>query len=420
MERGNITDYFREYEAFSPTILKRDLKVPLDSDSIITIMGPRRAGKTYYMFQLMRTLKDAVYLSFEDFRLSSVKYTELGDVIKLYTEIYGVTPKVLFLDEIQEMDNWELAVRTFHNLKSYRIFITGSSSKMLSKEIATQLRGRTLSYLLLSFSFSEYLRALNVELKSNPGKAKTTEIMHNLRQYLEFGGFPKVVYEQDKIGILREYSDLILLKDFIERHSIRNTSLARYLHETILQNFSREISINSLYENAVGSGLKVTKRTVYDYIDGLNDTVFFFFVERYSKKAHLRASWPKKVYLADTGLTKVTKFSEDWGRLMENAVFLQLMRRRNTNKLMDVYYWRDQKGEVDFLVREADRVTELVQVAYELNNTNIERETGAIMRASDALKCNSMKIITWDREETIKAGGKSISLVPLWKWLAQI
>ena len=417
MDRNNVIDYFRTYEEFKPAILKRELEVPLNSESIITIMGPRRAGKTYYLFQLMRAFKDAVYLSFEDFRLNSIKYDELDDVIKTYTEVYGTRPKVLFLDEIQEIDKWELAVRTFHNLKSYKIFITGSSSKMLSQEIATQLRGRTLSYLLLPFSFREYLNALNVGIVNNPGKEKVTEIKYNLRTYLEFGGFPKVVSETDKIGTLREIYDLILLKDFIERHNIKNTHLARYLHESILQNFAREISVNSLFENAVGSGIKATKSTVYTYISGLQDTVFFFFVERYSKKAHLRASWPKKIYLADTGLTKITKFSEDMGRLMENAVFLELMRKRNLNKLMDIYYWNDQKGEVDFLVREADKVTELIQVSYEINPGNTERETAALLRAGSTLNCKSMTIITWDKEEAVTINKRRIRLIPLWKWL---
>ncbi len=417
MDKGSVIDYFRTYEEFKPLILERELEVPLDSESIISIMGPRRAGKTYYMFQLMKRFTGAIYLSFDDFRLNTIKYTELDDVIKVYAEIYGTKPCVLFLDEIQEIDDWELAVRTFHNLKSYKIFITGSSSKMLSKEIATQLRGRTLSYLLLPFSFREYLSALKVDVIKNPGKVAITGIKHRLREYLEFGGFPKVVSERDKIGTLREYSDLIFLKDFVERHSIKNTNLARYLHESIIQNFSMEMSINSMFGKASASGIKAAKRTVQEYINGLQDTVFFFFVDRYSKKAHMRASWPKKVYLADTGLTKIAKFSEDIGRLMENIVFLELMRKRNIKKLMDIYYWKDQRGEVDFLVREADKVTELIQVTYEIDTNNIKRETDSLLRAGIELKCRSLVIITWDREETITEDNRKIRIIPLWKWL---
>lgn len=419
MDRDAIVDYFRAYEGFKPTILKRELEVSVDSESIITIMGPRRAGKTYYMFHLMGLFNDVIYISFDDYRLNTIKYDELEDVIEIYTELYGIKPKVLFLDEIQEVPKWELAVRTFHNLKKYKIFITGSSSKMLSREIATQLRGRTLSYLLLPFSFREYLNAVKTEVGKDPGKEKISDLKRHLRDYLEFGGFPKVIFENEKIGTLREYSDLILFKDFVERHNIKNTNLARYLHESIIQNFSREISVNSLFEKARASSIKVTKSTVYDYLNGLQDTVFFFFVGRYSKKVHLRASWPKKVYLADTGLSKIARFSEDTGRLMENAVFLELMRRRNINRLLDIYYLNDQKGEVDFLLKKADKITQLIQVTYELNSENMKRKTESLIRASEALKCDSLIIITWDREEILTINKKKIVVIPLWKWLTQ-
>lgn len=416
MDRSSVVDYFRVYENFHPNIIERELKVPLKSESIITIIGPRRAGKSFYFFQLMKTFENALYLDFDDFRLHNIKYNEIDDVIKIYSEIYGAKPKTLFLDEIQEIDNWELTVRTFHDLKSHKIFITGSSSKMFSKEISTHLRGRTLSYLLLPFSFREFLKALKIDFPHNPGKEKISEIKRQLRQYLEFGGFPNVVLENEKIDTLKEYSDLILFKDLIERHKVKNTSLARFLHESIIQNFAREVSVNSMFEKSKTMGLKTTKRIVYEYINSLQDTVFFFFIERYSKKPHVRASWPKKAYLADTGLTKIAKFSEDIGLLMENAVFLELSRKKNLNKLLEIYYWKESNSEVDFVTRESGKITNIIQVTYELNEHNTKREIEALIKASEALKCNNLTIITWDREGTIS---NKIKLIPLWKWLTE-
>lgn len=416
MNREEIVNYFREYENFKPEIIHRELKVPVDSDFIITIIGPRRAGKTYYLLQISQQLGNTVYLNFEDMRLRGLKYTEIEDAIRIYSEMYGTIPDTLLLDEIQEIEGWEIAVRTFHDLKKYRMFITGSSSRILSMEIATQLRGRTISFLLLPFSFREYLAARGVKFHTEPGMDEISRLKHILREYLEFGGFPGVTAERNRMDILREYSDLILLRDFIERNNLKNMGLARYLHESVLQNFSKEVSVNSLFEKAIGAGLKGTKSTIYDYVERLQDVVFFFFLDRYSRKAHMRASWPKKVYLADTGLARIAKFSQDLGKLMENCVFLEIMREKNMNKLLDVYYLRSLTGEVDFVIKEADRITELIQVTYNMGD-NQAREMNSLLEAGTALDCESLLVVNWDGGSSITKDGKVVNVMPLWKWL---
>lgn len=419
MEKGKIVDYFLEYSGLKPQIIPRELEVPMNSGFIVSIIGPRRSGKTYYLFQLSKDLGDHVYLNFEDSRLRGLSYREIRGLIRIFIETFNVFPKSILLDEVQEVSGWEIAVRELHDLKKHRIFITGSSSRLLGREIATRLRGRTLSFLLLPFSFREFLRAKGKNVKELVTEDEAAEIKALLREYLEFGGFPEVVLNETKIKILREYSDLILFRDFIERHGIRNIGIARFLHSFIIQNFSKEVSIASLFNKAKGSGLSVAKDTVYSYVTNLEDTISFFFLKKYSEKAHLRETWPKKIYLCDTGLSKVIRLHEDFGKLMENAVFLELKRKQNRNPLLEVFYWREAKqGEVDFLLQEGVEVKGLIQVTYASSRDEIERrELEALLKANERFDCKDLLVITWDYEDRLKIDGKDIKLIPLWKWL---
>lgn len=418
LNKESLIDYFKEYEKLKVNIIPRELKVPLDPKFIISIIGPRRAGKTYYFFQLLRNLENPVYLNFEDSRLFGVSYSEIREIIRNFIELYGKEPKALLLDEIQNVDNWEIIVRELHDLKKYQIFLTGSSSKLLSKEIATQLRGRTLSYLLLPFSFKEFLFSKGKKIEKWVSKDEEAKLRNLLKEYLEFGGFPDVVLSENKIKILKEYSDLILFRDFIERHKIKNIEMARFLHLFITQNFTNEISIKALFDRAKATNMKISKDTLYEHVMKLEDTVFFFFLKRFSKKVHLREAWPKKVYLCDTGLVKVVKSSEEIGKLMENAVFLELLRKRNTDPLVEIFYWKDQEKEVDFLLKKGTKIKQLIQVTYASSKDEIEkREIKALVKASEELKCKNSTIITWNYEDGFKADGRRIECIPLWKWL---
>ena len=417
INKEEIIDYFREYERIEEEILEREIKVPLDSNFIISIIGPRRAGKTFFLFSLIKKLHNAVYLNFEDSRLAEANYKEIRDLIRTFIEIYGKNPKYLFFDEVQNIKNWEKIVRELHDLKRYKIFITGSSSKLLSKEIVTQLRGRSISYLLLPFSFREFLNFKQIAIKKYLSKDEEAKIKNLLRSYIEFGGFPDVVKEKNKLKILQEYSDLILFRDFIERHRIRNFDLARVLHMFVIQNFSKEVSLRSLF-NRLKLNIRVAKDSVYEYVTKLEDTMFFFFLRKFSKKVHLRETWPKKVYICDTGLTKIIKYSQDYGRMMENIVFLELLRKKNLNPLIEVFYFKIYNGEVDFVVKEGLKVIQLIQVTYASGKDEVEqRELRSLLKASELLKCKNLLCITWDYESEEELKGKKIRFVPLWKWL---
>jgi len=426
MDENLIIDFIEEYRQFWPEMIERELKIAIDIKFIPSIIGPRRAGKTYYLLYLRKHFENPLYLNFEDSRLYGLIYKDLRGVIRIFIENYG-KPDILLLDEIQNLKGWEIISRELYDLKKYKMVITGSSSKLLSKEIATQLRGRTLSYLLLPFSFREFLRAkrisINLRLLDDIAKLKGL-----LKEYLEFGGFPDVVLSKNKEKILKEYSDLILFRDFVERHKVENLEVAKFLFNFIIQNFSKEVSINSLYNKLKSRNIKVSKDTVYKYISKLEDTVFFFFVKRFSQKVHLRESWPKKVYICDTGLTKIIRFSENIGRLMENLVFLELLRKTNENPLMEIFYFQTKEGyEVDFLIKENLRIKQLIQVTYANDFDEIDkREIRALLHTNELFKQDKPEliIITWDYEDEKELSwfGKKgkIKFIPLWKWVLNV
>ncbi len=418
MEKSDVIDYFKEYETLLLDIKERELNVPLKSEFIISIVGPRRAGKTYFLLYLSKKIgENYLYLNFEDSRLAGISHKEIRDIIRVFIELYGKPPHYLFLDEVQEIDKWERVVRELHDLKKYRIFLTGSSSKLLSKEIATQLRGRTLSFTLLPLSFREFLRFKNKKIPKYMSRDDEAKVRNFLREYLEFGGFPDVVKNEQKVKILKEYSDLVLFRDFIERHKIKNIEVARMLHSFMLQNFSKEISIKKLFDR-IKTKSRVAKDTVYNYVTKLEDTLFFFFLKKFSLKAHIRETWPKKIYLCDTGLSKVVRFSPDYGRLMENAVFTEFIRKQNTNPLLEIFYFPFTGGEVDFVVKESTEIKQLIQVTYASAEDEIERrEIKSLLKAYEKLRCKDLAVITWDYEDEKIIKGEKIRFIPLWKWI---
>jgi len=272
--------------------------------------------------------------------------------------------------------------------------------------------------MLLPFSFREYLKAKNVAVPEPLTMDTAAKIRAHLRDYLKYGGFPEVVFEEtEKARILKEYSEMILFRDIIERHNLKNMSLARFLLSFFLQNFSREFSINRISKSLGLRGFG--KNTLYSYVDKIQDSVTILFLNRYSLKVYQRESWPKKAYLCDTGLAKVARFSEDIGKLMENVVFLELMRETNERPMLEIYFWRNnQKGEVDFILREGAQIQELIQVTYARERDEIDRrEIKSLLEASEKTGCRNLTAITWDYEDKAEMENKIVKFIPLWKCL---
>jgi len=421
MKEARVRSYIEDwYTKNLPPLVERELSVKPVKDKVISIAGPRRAGKTFYFYQLMRGNKEScLYLDFEDSALIDVKFDEVLDVINLFTETTGRVPTDIFLDEVQRVEKWETIVRTLLNRGGYRIFATGSSSKLLSREVATQLRGRSLTYLLFGFSFREFLKAKGVELEEVLSGLEKAKIRNLLREFLEFGSFPEIVLKEDKEKILKEYQDTIFFKDFVERHELKSLEVAKFVFSQVLQSFSHEFSVNRLVNLLKSNSIRMGKNTVYDYVEKLQDTLAVFFVKKYSEKISLRESWPRKVYICDTGISKAVRFSEDFGRLMENIVFIEEMRKINDNPLLEIFYWKDrQQNEVDFVLKEGQKIKQLIQVTYANGRDEIERrEIRALLKAGVELRCKDLLVVTWGYDDELEIENEKIKFTPLWKWL---
>ena len=401
-----IKDYLKTQKIPSE-IIEREIKVEEIDNKVISIIGPRRAGKTYFLYQLMKDKEDCLYINFESIPFFELNIKEIYKVIfEIYPEVFGKLPKYVFLDEIQVIKNWNVLVRTLLD-RGLKIFITGSSSKLLSKEIATNLRGRSISYLILPFSFREYLKAKKVEcdpdILHELGKLK-----NYLNDYLNYGGFPEVVLFKN-VSILKEYAELSFFKDFVERFEIQNIELAKFLFYNALQNFSCETSVRKIANKLKSYGLKFDIHTVYKYFSLLEETSFIFKVRQFSFKSVEREFGKFKLYVCDTGVTRIFSYNPDVGKLMENCVFLELYRKKN----LDIFYYKTRNGkEIDFVVKRLNKL-ELIEVTYEFDQEHVNK----VLKAMDELDLKEGLVITWDDEDLIEEKGRRIKVVPLWKWL---
>ncbi len=408
-------------------VKERNTKLPLTKSFILTIIGPRRAGKTYSMYDLILNklkLKEDQYLflNFEDLELKGLHPKILADSVDTHQQLYGKLPEFLFFDEIQSLKNWESAVYSLFEKKRFYIVLTGSSSKLLSKEIATQLRGRAITYALFPLSFKEFLSFKSFDTSKTPSTYKKNEIIFMLSKYLKTGGFPDVVLDEtlpDKF--FKDYLDLIIFRDMVERFKIRNVSLIRLLITSLLSSFGKQFSINSIYNQLKSQKIRVSRKTLYSYIELLEDSFFSFLVRKFDfsqKRSYL--SIPK-VYLSDTGLANnllTLSFSENTDRLMENCIFIELKRRQNENRNLEVYYLDLNGGEVDFLLKQGPRLKQLIQVTYASSEAEIvEREFKNLISASEKFKCKDLLLITWNYEGKISIKKHAINCIPLWKWL---
>ncbi len=421
------------HEGNLPDVVNRDLELKLPKAmKAITIIGPRRAGKTYFLYNIMKRFNDVerermLYINLEDDRLLPLELSDLDILLNSYYEIYPDNRKrmvYLFLDEVQNVDGWEIFVRRVLDGRNIRPFITGSSSKIMTREIATSMRGRSLSHLILPFSFSEFLRARCVEVDEYLSSAKRSIVMRDLRIFLELGGFPEVVLEDDddlKIRILKDYVEVMLIRDIVERHSVRNIKVLRMLFHAILSSYAKQFSAHKFHNSLKSQGIKVSKNTIYEYIQYLEDTFSIFSIRRFSHSLREKEQSLPKIYVIDNGYAaKIGSSSSlNIGRLMENAVAIEWFRRMSQNPLLEVYYWRDnRRKEVDFVIKEGLVIRELVQVCYDLEEYDTRvREITALEKAGEELGCKDLKIITWDRDDSEIINGKQISFIPLWKWL---
>jgi len=422
IDRETIVEIIRDYQEMDlPDLIKRNIDIPLDLriKRAISIIGPRRAGKTYTMFQLMKILLERgvgrdrmLYINFEDYRLEGINYIDLKKIVEVYYEMYPENSRLkvwFFLDEIQNVGGWEKVVRNIMDRWNIQIFLSGSSSKLLSKEIATQLRGRTLTYIVYPFSFKEFLRARNFRIEKYMSSYEKNRLLNLLNEYLVYGGYPEAVIERERrMKILREIWDVTIARDIIDRWRIRNIRALKLLIRALRK--SREFSIHKFYRYLKSLGLRISKNTLYNYIEYLNDSLILYLLKKYSPSyKNIEMSIPK-IFFVDNGLYMA---EESISKLMENLVFMEL-KRRNYVENEKLFYWKNSFGrEVDFIVLDG----ELIQVCYELTYENRDREIKSLIKASKQLNYKKLRILTWNQEDTININNRKIEITPLWKWL---
>lgn len=403
----------------------RNIEVPLDSKKIITLIGPRRSGKTFLLYQLISKLNTSfdniLYINFEDERLN-FETENLDEIIQAYLELYpGKNLKEVhfFFDEIQNVDGWEKFVRRLYDSISTNIYITGSSAKMLSKEIATSLRGRTLSYEVYPLSFKEFLLFKGVRnFDSNSTKSKA-KIISEFQNYSKVGGFPEVVNfdENTRIKTLQNYSDVMLYRDVVERYNISSSVKLKYFLKKAVSNISKEFSINKVYLDFKSQNIEISKDSLYEYPNFFEDAYYIFFVQKYNKSVSKQEFGLRKIYSVDVGLSNSIsfKFSDDLGRVFENLVFLELKRRG-----AKIYYHKE-KQECDFLIVERLEVVRAVQVTVSLMDDNTKkREVNGLIDALNSHNLSEGLILTENEEDEFSVGDKKIIIKPIWKWLLEI
>jgi len=410
-----ISDFF---EKPLENVLPRDLSIPTDVPKIISLLGARRSGKTYLMFDVIRNLRKEipkerlVYVNFENDLLFPSKLEDMEEMIQGYYELYPDHKDLkvwFFFDEIQEVPNWEKFIRRLFDQENCRIYLTGSSSKLLSRELASALRGRAIPYEVFPLSFGEFLRFKNIEANPNSSKGQAT-LIHSLRQYLKQGGFPELVFLPSDLHqkVINEYIDLMLYRDLTERFSIKQPHLIKYLLKYMMVNLAGSVSVNKVYNDVKSQGYKISKNTIYDYISHLEEAFIIFRVEIWSRSIRKKAVNPSKVYGIDPAFKHAMSFNEDTGRIVENAVFLELRRRG----ILPSYFLKKQ--EVDFYWENG----KLINACYDLSDEKTKkREFNGLLEAMQFMDLQESVLVNWDKKDTIKIEDKFIHLIPLWEFL---
>jgi hypothetical protein len=415
---------------------ERNLPVPVPRANIFSeikgkadvVIGMRRSGKTWFCFQKINHLlkknvpqNQILYMNFEDERLLGFKVSNFQEILDIY---YGKFPEnknetcYFFFDELQRIDQWELFIRRLLDTEDIQIFITGSSSKLLSTEIATSLRGRSLTTEIFPFSFQEFLKyhGLFVDTPDTFGSKTVAILRKAVKDYFQNGGFPEVQNVDSNIQtvILQGYIDIVLMKDVIERHRVNNITAMKYLVRTLMHSAGRKFSVNKFYNTLKSMSVKCTKNNLYDYLDYLTDAFVFYRVPIHSRSEKSRMINPVKIYTIDTGLLNAMTFqnSSDFGPILENMVFMQLRRNK-----YQIEYVNTTKGlETDFFARSlVTNKVKLIQVCWQMSDQKtFDREYRGLQSAMEELSIHSGTIVTWDDEARLD---NNISIVPIWKWL---
>lgn len=395
---------------YQPRCYHEQVEKYLKSNLMKLITGPRRAGKSVFSLLLLRGKRFA-YLNFDDDKL--LKEFDEEHIMQVLKEVYS-DYDYLLLDEPQNLPNWDLWVSKLYR-RGYNLVITGSNSNLLSSEMASLLTGRYLSIEVLPFSLRETLeyRKSNFQPALPEDKA---DFMLQVEDYFHYGGYPEIINNRDITeSYLKTLFDSIIMKDIVRRYKVRKVEELYQFATYMISIFTSPFTYSSITEEL---GLS-SKTTVQKFCTYLKNCYLFFYLPRYNHKLKLMQKAPQKVYIVDNGFLSSSAFqiSENKGRLLENLVLLEFIRRKyEIGK--NLFYYRNQSDkEVDFVVRENNVVRQLVQVCWDMSNPKTQkREIGFLMACAKDFPNGELFVITWNEQKEITMNAKIIHVIPYYKW----
>lgn len=433
---GQLQQVIREkillaVETPTPELTRRDVVFPSIPGKALAVIGMRRAGKTTYLHQISEELKAAgrsaeglVYFNFEDERLGNFEAGSLHEIPEIHARLFPEAAKskvTLFLDEIQRVSGWEVFVRRMLDTPEYEIFLSGSSAKLLSREIATSMRGRAWEVEIYPFSFAEFLRHLRYELPSDPSQLTSrtsAEMDHYFADYLIMGGFPEAqaLNTADRRQLLQGYVDVLLLRDVIERHEVANPTALRWMVRRLLGSPAGSFSVTKFAADLKSQGIAAGRETLYELLGHLEDAYLLQAIPVATESEKRRQVNPRKVYPVDPGLIPVFDRSgkANTGHALETAVFVELRRRG-----AEIAYVKTPGGfEVDFLARYRDGTQDLIQVCTNPDHpATLAREVRSLEDAASIYPDAGQLLLTSESRLPFPAVPESIQMLPAWQWM---
>ena len=414
-----------------PDLIPRSAQVPKVPNKAQAVIGMRRAGKTFFLYQQMQQLMDKgierdrlVFFSFEDERLADVA---LADLHWIEDEYFARFPEnrsrkvYFFLDEVQLVEGWERYVRRLMDTENIQVFFSGSSARLLSREVASAMRGRAMETVIYPYSFREYLAHQETEAPERPdraGKALRSLLENRVSSYLLEGGFPEAqgLEARERNALLQGYVNTLIFRDVVERYDAANLAVLKTLVRHLISNFGSPFTVNKFYNHLKSQGVRVGKGTLHDYLDHLKDAFLIHPIAIYTESERKRMVNPIKPYVVDSGLAHSysLKREPDTGNLLENAVLIELLRRG-----AEVTYFRTPSGlEVDFIAQRPDGSVEAIQVSTDISHPQTrEREERAVAELGELLPEAKFVLINLSEESESKVGGTRLRVVPAWKWM---
>lgn len=390
-----------------------DINKYIRTGQVVIISGIRRCGKSSLLYLIKEQMKlqegDYCYFNFDDERINT-EITLLEAIYNLHIEMYGKEP-ILFFDEIQNIDNWEKFINRIYE-KGVKIFITGSNAKLLSSEISTSLTGRNKIIELFPFSFKEYLRYKGNQINTNQTTSKQRAIIQKeFNQYFANGGFPLVIKEND-LELINSYFQDILYRDIISRYRLSQVKEIKEIALYFATNIGKLFSYSTLQ---AFTGVK-SLSSIKDYLDYYEQSYLFFYLKKFDYSIKKQVMNPKKVYTIDPAFSHRMgyNFSENKGRVLENIIYLELLRRGK-----EVYYYAG-KNECDFIIKDGLKIVEAIQVCYLLDQSNMVREIRGLEEAMQTYEIERGLIITYTNEPIVLPPTSKIEIVESWRWLLAI